>query len=80
MANTKTLVIKCNEDIRVVNSINGLIVHIEEPNVDDALLSFHSDDLITFVSNNYGVDEVYSEKELDKWATENGYTKEQTND
>jgi hypothetical protein len=76
MAKTKTLVIKCNEDVRVVHGRNGLIVHVEEPHVDDALLSFNSDDLIAYVSNNYGVDEVYSEKELDKWAAENGYTKE----
>jgi len=76
MANTKTLVILCKDDVRIVHDRNRLVIHIEEPDVDDALLGFHSDDLIAFVSNKYCIDEVYSEKELDKWATENGYTKE----
>lgn len=76
MAKTKELAIICSGEIRTVANRNMLTVHIEEPNVDDALTAFHSDDLIGYVSNNYGVEEVYSEKDLQKWAEDNGYVKE----
>lgn len=77
MSKTKELAIMCSGEIRTVANRNKLTVHIEEPDVEDALTSFNSDDLIQYISNNYGVEEVYSEKDLQKWAEENGYVKEE---
>lgn len=79
MAKTKELVIICGEARIVPNRYNQVVCHIDDPDVNDSLLSYHSDDLIQFVNNNYGLEEVYSKEELEKWATENGYTKEQEN-
>jgi predicted AlkP superfamily phosphohydrolase/phosphomutase len=75
MSKTKQLTIICNEARIVPNRYNQVVAHIDDPNVNDALLSFHSDDLIEFVASNYGVEEVYGEKELTKWAEDNGYVK-----
>jgi predicted AlkP superfamily phosphohydrolase/phosphomutase len=76
MSKTKQLRIICNEARIVPNRYNQVVAHIDDPNVNDALLSFHSDDLIEFVASNYDVEEVYGEKELTKWAADNGYVKQ----
>lgn len=76
MSKTKKLIIICSDETRIVANRNKLTVHIEEPDVEDALTSFHSDDIIEFVSKNYGCDEIYDEEELKKWAEANGYIKE----
>lgn len=76
MSKTKELAIICSGDARIVANRNKLTVHIEEPDVDDALTAFNSDDLIAYVSSNYGVEEVFDEKDLNKWAEDNGYVKQ----
>jgi hypothetical protein len=76
MSKTKTLVLSCKGEIKIIPSRKSVTVHIEEPDVEDALTSFYSDDIIEFVAKQYGADEVYDEKQLAKWAEENGYIKE----
>jgi hypothetical protein len=78
MSKTKQIAIICNKAIIVPNKYNTIVVHMDDPDVNDALLSFHSDDLTSFVANNYGVEEVYDETELTKWAEDNGYVKQET--
>ena len=40
------------------------------------LLSIDFGDVLEYVQQNYQPEEVFSETELDDWATENGYIKE----
>ncbi len=74
MPKTKRLSIYCNQ-ARSFSSGPKVIVHLEQPDIPDALLSFHSDDLIKFMRTNYGIDEVFSKTQLHEWARQNGYTK-----
>lgn len=76
MSKTKELIITCSEARIIPNRYNQVVAHIDDPNVNDALLSFHSDDLIEFMSSEYGVEEVYPKEQLEKWAEENGYIKQ----
>lgn len=76
MSKTKELAIMCSGEARIVANRNKLTVHIEDPDVEDALTAFNSDDLIAYVASNYGVEEIYDEKELKKWAEDNGFIKE----
>jgi len=76
MSKTKLLVIACTEARVVPNGRNMVTVHIDEPHVGDALTSFSSEDIVSYVASEYGPDEVFEEKDLQKWAEENGYIKE----
>lgn len=76
MAKTKRLSVYCNQARSFASDKGRLIVHLEQPDVKDALLSFHSDDLIYFVSTNYAVEEMYNKKTLQDWAAQNGYVKQ----
>jgi hypothetical protein len=75
MAKTKRLSIYCNQ-ARSFSSGPKVIVHLEEPDINDALLSFHSDDLIAFMRKHYAIEETFSKQQLNKWAKDNGYIKQ----
>jgi hypothetical protein len=45
MSKTKELVIICSGDVRTVSNRSKLTLHIEDPDVEDALNSFNSQDI-----------------------------------
>lgn len=53
-----------------------LRVTIEDPNMDELLSEVADEDLIDHVQNNFKPEDIFDSKELEKWAEENGYTKE----
>lgn len=57
------------------HDVNKVWALVDTPDVDHILVDIHSDDLIPYVAKNYGAEEIFSKKELAKWATENGYIK-----
>lgn len=75
MSKTKEVTIYCIEAHVRPHGYNKVKVVIEDPDVDDALSSFHEDDLSEYVRDNFDCDQVFDKKHLDKWAEENGYTK-----
>ena len=73
---TKELTIECSEVRITPNRYNHVTVILDEPKITDLLAAINTDDLIEYVQANIGVDEIYSQSELDKWAESEGYTKE----
>jgi hypothetical protein len=80
MAKTKEILFNCSE-VRAVSFYNKMRVIIDDPNIDELLSCVSMDDLIAHVvGNDNKPEDVFDEEALVKWAEENGYTKEQTND
>lgn len=51
-------------------------VTVTEPNIEEMLESMNAQDLKNYVTGHFDIDELFTEKELKKWAEDNGYIKE----
>jgi hypothetical protein len=76
MAKTRELTIIC-EEARTTSTGYRLKVVVDDPNMAELLAVISEDDIIEHVrSEGFKPDEVFDDKDLDKWATDHGYTKE----
>jgi hypothetical protein len=76
MSNTKELSFNCSE-VRAGLWYNRMRVVIEDPNMDELLSCVPMDDLIAHVvGDGNKPEDVFNEEALEKWANENGYTKQ----
>lgn len=77
MSKTKELTIVCSGEIRVSASRNKSTIHIEDPEMDELLKEIPWENVVEFVrGEKVSPDEVFTDEQLEKWAEENGYTKE----
>jgi hypothetical protein len=76
MPETKEILIEGSE-CWLVGSRHAKVIN---PNVMALLIGVHSDDLAEFVRMKYGVEEIFPQSELDKWAESEGYIKAIDND
>lgn len=77
MPKTKQISIETSDEVRITNSRNKTIVHVDAPDIQELLKEIDSEDIVSFIQwDGYNPDEVFEEKQLDKWASENGYIKE----
>jgi hypothetical protein len=80
MAKTNELSFTCSKAEVVSHDGRVVMVTIDEPDIETILMGIHTDDLIEYVQRTMGVDEVYSQSELEKWAESEGYIKGETKD
>jgi len=77
MPKTKTLEVSTSDEIRIKAYRNNVTVIVDDPQIEDMLSKMSSEDIIIWVQGEgYTPDEIFSEKELIKWAEENGFVKE----
>lgn len=79
MPKTSELTIRCQVATMVnVNPESSWPVKVEiiSPDIKSLLLRVHTDDLIEYVREYIGVEEIYSQSVLDKWAESEGYIKQ----
>ena len=77
MSKTKQISIETSDEVRVTNSRNKTIIHVDAPDIQELLKEIDSEDIVSFIQwDGYDPDEVFEEEQLHKWASENGYIKE----
>lgn len=76
MAKTRELTIIC-EDVRITSTGYRVRVIVEDPKIDELITGISKDEIVEHIeSEGYKPGEVFDDEALDKWATDNGYTKE----
>ena len=76
MQKTTEIIFYCNLAQVEGMSSNKVRVTVQDPDTDHILEDIHEEDLGKWIRENKSPDDVFSEKQLEKWAEENGYTKE----
>jgi hypothetical protein len=77
MSKTKSLEIECASVNINANYRQRLLVSIEDPSgIDEILNGIDENDMNEWIANNRNPDDVFVTADLEKWAVENGYTKE----
>lgn len=76
MQKTTEIIFDCNLAQVEGMSSNKVRVTVQDPDTDHILEDIHEEDLGKWIRENKSPDDVFSEKQLEKWAEENGYTKE----
>lgn len=74
----KTSNIRFNCKTAAIESYNTQLVWVDaaEPDVDHILEDIHHDDLSEWIQENKKPEDIFTERQLEKWAEENGYIKE----
>ena len=78
MAKDNELVISA-EEITIANDrgkVKACLSNIDMIHVIEDMDEDLFDEVLTWIRSNRNPDDVFDEKDLSKWATENGYTKE----
>jgi hypothetical protein len=76
MSKTREITFDC-EEVRTQSKGYRLEVVINEPNTDQLLSCIDEKDIISYiVSERNKPEDVFNEEALEKWAEENGYTKQ----
>lgn len=75
MSKTREIKFSCGEFRTIPNRNCTVTLHVEDPNTDELLPTINDVDLTAYVSENFEVDAVFSDKQLSKWAEDNGYIK-----
>lgn len=75
MPKTRTITVDCKR-IEISPCTHLCIrVTFDEPDLNHIFEDIVQDDLAGYVQNEYTPDDLFTEKQLGKWAEENGYTK-----
>lgn len=75
MSKTREITFSCGEFRTVPNRNNTMTLYVEDPNTEEIFSKINEVDLTTYVSDNFEVDAVFSDEQLNKWAEDHGYTK-----
>ena len=76
MSKTKTLSITSSEEVRISAYHGKSTVHVDNPEIEDMLKEVAWEDIVAYIQGeNTTPDEVFEEKDLDKWAEDHGYVK-----
>lgn len=78
MPKTRELTVLCDEATIKSDYSRGIKVIIDEPVMDNLLSEIDWDDIVAFVQSESQnkPERVFDDEYLEKWAEENGYTKE----
>lgn len=75
MSKTKRITVIGSSATIETNTIHTVSMLVEDPNIEDLLSDIETEDLSDYLQANINVEDVFSEKELEKWAEANGYVK-----
>jgi hypothetical protein len=77
MQKTKEITFGCySAEITFDYAPKQVSVIIKEPIIDEVLESMNAQDIKNYVLEHFKVGEIFSEKDLNEWASDNGYEKE----
>lgn len=77
MSATKTISIVSSEEVRITAYRNKSTIVVDNPEIDEMLKGVDWDDIVAHVrAEKVSPDEVFTDDQLNEWATKNGYTKE----
>lgn len=77
MPKTKEIEIRCDEARIKSNRYGFVTVIAEDPKIDELISGIHKDDILEWIlGEGFNPEEIFTNGELDKWAEENGYVKD----
>lgn len=76
MSKTGQIQLACDGVRMEPRSVHNLTVILENPDTDHVLDEIHRDDLATWLQDNKSPDDVFTDKQLQQWAEDNGYVKQ----
>jgi len=75
MAKTKEISFTCEEITSKPDGYRKMKLIVDSPDIDELLTEIDDEDLIGHLQGNFNPEDVFTEKDLKKWAEENGYLK-----